>query len=62
MFPTLLPQHRLDAGTLGVMGVGAGYAIAAALIGTEGLEYEVHWVRKCMYEWHVLRKSAEALD
>lgn len=25
------PRHRLDAGTFGTMGVGLGYAIAAAL-------------------------------
>ena len=25
-----LPRHRLDAGTYGTMGVGLGYAIAAA--------------------------------
>lgn len=27
----LLPRHRLDAGTFGTMGVGPGFAIAAAL-------------------------------
>lgn len=26
-----LPRHRLDAGTFGTMGVGLGFAIAAAL-------------------------------
>lgn len=27
-----LPRHRLDAGTFGTMGVGLGFAIAAALV------------------------------
>ncbi|KAG7198713.1 hypothetical protein KM043_001704 [Ampulex compressa] len=31
MLPNNLPRHRLDAGTFGTMGVGLGYAIAAAL-------------------------------
>uniref|UniRef100_A0A915IDE3 2-hydroxyacyl-CoA lyase n=1 Tax=Romanomermis culicivorax TaxID=13658 RepID=A0A915IDE3_ROMCU len=31
MLPNFLPKHRLDAGTMGTMGVGAGFAIAAAL-------------------------------
>jgi oxalyl-CoA decarboxylase len=26
-----LPRHRLDSGTWGVMGIGMGYAIAAAV-------------------------------
>jgi len=30
-----LPRSRLDAGTLGTMGVGAGYAIAAAIVHPE---------------------------
>ncbi|CAH1789299.1 unnamed protein product [Owenia fusiformis] len=29
--PNILPRHRLDAGTFGTMGVGVGFAIAAAL-------------------------------
>ncbi|XP_069768861.1 2-hydroxyacyl-CoA lyase 1 isoform X2 [Narcine bancroftii] len=32
MLPNYLPRHRLDAGTFGTMGVGLGFAIAAALI------------------------------
>ncbi|XP_019868137.1 2-hydroxyacyl-CoA lyase 1 [Aethina tumida] len=31
MLPNNLPRHRLDAGTFGTMGVGPGFAIAAAL-------------------------------
>ncbi|CAJ0571983.1 unnamed protein product, partial [Mesorhabditis spiculigera] len=31
MMPNALPKRRLDAGTFGTMGVGQGYAIAAAL-------------------------------
>ncbi|UYV81247.1 HACL1 [Cordylochernes scorpioides] len=31
MLPNELPRHRLDAGTFGTMGVGLGFAIAAAL-------------------------------
>ncbi|XP_070575616.1 2-hydroxyacyl-CoA lyase 1-like [Ptychodera flava] len=30
MIPNFLPRHRLDAGTFGTMGVGLGFAIAAA--------------------------------
>ncbi|XP_052246724.1 2-hydroxyacyl-CoA lyase 1-like [Dreissena polymorpha] len=29
--PNILPRHRLDAGTFGTMGVGVGFAIAAAV-------------------------------
>jgi 2-hydroxyacyl-CoA lyase 1 len=29
---TYLPRHRLDAGILGTMGIGVGYAIAAAVV------------------------------
>ncbi|XP_067867807.1 2-hydroxyacyl-CoA lyase 1 isoform X2 [Heterodontus francisci] len=32
MLHNYLPRHRLDAGTFGTMGVGLGFAIAAALI------------------------------
>lgn len=31
MLPNYLPRHRLDAGSFGTMGVGPGFAIAAAL-------------------------------
>lgn len=31
MLHNLLPRHRLDAGSFGTMGVGPGFAIAAAL-------------------------------
>ncbi|KAK2168480.1 hypothetical protein LSH36_16g00003 [Paralvinella palmiformis] len=31
MFNNSLPRHRLDAGTFGTMGVGAGFAVAAAI-------------------------------
>lgn len=31
MLPNLLPRHRLDAGTFGTMGVGIGFALAAAI-------------------------------
>ncbi|KAL1430103.1 hypothetical protein MTO96_015579 [Rhipicephalus appendiculatus] len=31
MLPNLLPRHRLDAATFGTMGVGVGFAVAAAL-------------------------------
>ncbi|KAH9488516.1 2-hydroxyacyl-CoA lyase 1 [Bulinus truncatus] len=31
MLPNLKPRHRLDAGTFGTMGVGIGFAIAAAI-------------------------------
>lgn len=30
MLPNCFPRHRLDSGVLGTMGVGLGYAIAAA--------------------------------
>lgn len=32
LLPNHLPRSRLDAGTLGTMGVGVGYAIAAAFV------------------------------
>ncbi|XP_026564026.1 2-hydroxyacyl-CoA lyase 1 isoform X1 [Pseudonaja textilis] len=32
MLPNYLPRHRLDAGTFGTMGVGLGFAIAAAIV------------------------------
>jgi 2-hydroxyacyl-CoA lyase 1 len=32
VFPNYLPRHRLDAGSFGTMGVGAGQAIAAASV------------------------------
>ncbi|CAL8247056.1 unnamed protein product [Lota lota] len=32
MLPNSLPRHRLDAGTFGTMGVGLGFAIAAAAL------------------------------
>ncbi|KAI8777704.1 2-hydroxyacyl-CoA lyase 1 [Biomphalaria glabrata] len=31
MLPNIFPRHRLDAGTFGTMGVGVGFAIAAAI-------------------------------
>ncbi|CAL1536479.1 unnamed protein product [Lymnaea stagnalis] len=31
MLPNLYPRHRLDAGTFGTMGVGIGFALAAAI-------------------------------
>uniref|UniRef100_A0A6M2CNW7 2-hydroxyacyl-CoA lyase 1 n=1 Tax=Rhipicephalus microplus TaxID=6941 RepID=A0A6M2CNW7_RHIMP len=31
MLPNFLPRHRLDAATFGTMGVGVGFAVAAAL-------------------------------
>lgn len=31
MLHNILPRHRLDAGSFGTMGVGPGFAIAAAL-------------------------------
>ncbi|XP_025095568.1 2-hydroxyacyl-CoA lyase 1-like isoform X2 [Pomacea canaliculata] len=31
MMPNILPRHRLDAGTFGTMGVGIGFAVAAAI-------------------------------
>lgn len=31
MLPNLFPRHRLDAGTFGTMGVGLGFALAAAI-------------------------------
>ena len=31
LMPNYLPRHRLDAGTFGTMGVGLGFAIAAAV-------------------------------
>jgi 2-hydroxyacyl-CoA lyase 1 len=31
VLPTFLPRHRLDAGSFGTMGVGLGFAIAAAV-------------------------------
>lgn len=37
MMPSLLPRRRLDAGTFGTMGVGLGYAIAAALYARDNL-------------------------
>jgi 2-hydroxyacyl-CoA lyase 1 len=33
--PNFLPRHRLDAGTFGTMGVGLGFAIAAAAVHPE---------------------------
>ncbi|XP_032906593.1 2-hydroxyacyl-CoA lyase 1 [Amblyraja radiata] len=35
MLHNYLPRHRLDAGTFGTMGVGLGFAIAAALIAND---------------------------
>jgi 2-hydroxyacyl-CoA lyase 1 len=32
VLPNFLPRHRLDAGTFGTMGVGMGFAIAAAAV------------------------------
>ncbi len=32
VLPNFLPRHRLDAGTFGTMGVGLGFAIAAAAV------------------------------
>ncbi|KAM9388021.1 2-hydroxyacyl-CoA lyase 1 [Phaethornis superciliosus] len=32
MLPNYYPRHRLDAGTFGTMGVGLGFAIAAAMV------------------------------
>lgn len=32
LLPNFFPRSRLDAGTLGTMGVGVGYAIAAAIV------------------------------
>ena len=32
MLQSYLPRHRLDAGTFGTMGVGCGFAIAAAIV------------------------------
>lgn len=32
LMPNFLPRHRLDAGTFGTMGVGLGFAIAAAVV------------------------------
>jgi len=32
LMPNILPRHRLDAGTFGTMGVGLGFAIAAAVV------------------------------
>ncbi|XP_040289497.1 2-hydroxyacyl-CoA lyase 1 [Bufo bufo] len=32
VLPNLYPRHRLDAGTFGTMGVGLGFAIAAAMV------------------------------
>ena len=32
MLQSYLPHHRLDAGTFGTMGVGCGFAIAAAIV------------------------------
>ena len=32
MLQSFLPRHRLDAGTFGTMGVGCGFAIAAAIV------------------------------
>ncbi|XP_067650519.1 2-hydroxyacyl-CoA lyase 1-like [Haliotis asinina] len=31
MLPNFLPRHRLDAGTFGTMGLGIGFAVAAAI-------------------------------
>ncbi|XP_062519721.1 2-hydroxyacyl-CoA lyase 1-like isoform X1 [Corticium candelabrum] len=38
MLENSLPRHRLDAGTFGTMGVGIGFAIAAAMYVREGGE------------------------
>eukprot|EP00164_Ancoracysta_twista_P002890 GFYU01003844.1.p1 GENE.GFYU01003844.1~~GFYU01003844.1.p1 ORF type:complete len:555 (-),score=74.72 GFYU01003844.1:1049-2713(-) len=35
LIPNFLPRHRLDAGTFGTMGVGFGFAIAAAVVHPE---------------------------
>jgi len=35
LLPNYYPRSRLDAGTLGTMGVGVGYAIAAAIVHPE---------------------------
>ena len=35
VLPSFLPRHRLDAGTFGTMGVGCGFAIAAALLSNQ---------------------------
>lgn len=35
VLPNFLPRHRLDAGTFGTMGVGLGFAIAAAAVHPE---------------------------
>lgn len=35
VFPNFLPRHRLDAGSFGTMGVGIGFAIAAAAVHPE---------------------------
>jgi 2-hydroxyacyl-CoA lyase 1 len=32
LMPNFLPRHRLDAGTFGTMGVGLGFAVAAAVV------------------------------
>lgn len=32
LMPNFFPRHRLDAGTFGTMGVGLGFAIAAAIV------------------------------
>uniref|UniRef100_A0A4W3KHK8 2-hydroxyacyl-CoA lyase 1 n=1 Tax=Callorhinchus milii TaxID=7868 RepID=A0A4W3KHK8_CALMI len=37
MLQNYLPRHRLDAGTFGTMGVGLGFAIAAAMIAKDHL-------------------------
>jgi 2-hydroxyacyl-CoA lyase 1 len=38
VLPNYLPKHRLDAGTFATMGLGCGYAIAAAIVGREKKE------------------------
>uniref|UniRef100_H2ZRY4 2-hydroxyacyl-CoA lyase n=1 Tax=Latimeria chalumnae TaxID=7897 RepID=H2ZRY4_LATCH len=35
MLQNYLPRHRLDAGTFGTMGVGLGFAVAAAMVAKE---------------------------
>jgi 2-hydroxyacyl-CoA lyase 1 len=66
------PAHRLDAGTWGTMGVGAGYAIAAAVVnpgkpvlalmgdgafGFSGMEVEVAVRHKLPIVWVVLNNN-----
>lgn len=38
IIPNFLPRHRLDSGVLGTMGVGLGYAIAAAVVFTDNMK------------------------